>query len=224
MMIRKALESDWNIISEISKLSGYDDYINRHGRNYMDSGIIYVNDDDCVNAFIKAEFMPDNSLWFSGLRVHPDYRNQNIATSLLLFLKKFATDSGYSHLGCLVETTNTKSVNLMKKNHMDIIETYNFYNSGIDVSGYSYADLNTSHMVNINWKFAEIKNGFMIEKNNIVYSHSDNINIYTVISGDDLKLIDTGYTCAPAKFDGLIKHEKDPEFPSGYVFRLNLNS
>ena len=72
-MIRLATHDDWNSISDISARSGYVDYINRIGPSFIDSGDVILFENPNIQAFAKLEYLKDNTAWFSGLRVDPEY-------------------------------------------------------------------------------------------------------------------------------------------------------
>ena len=64
--IEPATSADWPKISEISGRSGYEDYINRIGPAYLESGqVILWKDEMDIRGFLKLEYLPDNSAWLS---------------------------------------------------------------------------------------------------------------------------------------------------------------
>ncbi|MEM0139927.1 MAG: GNAT family N-acetyltransferase [Ferroplasma sp.] len=221
-MIRKATIADWPYISEISAISGYEDYINRIGAGYLAQGDVFVNDASAITGFMKVESMPDNSMWISGLRVHPDHRRMNIASDLLQYAYSIARSTGKGYVRALVESTNYKSIGLMKKNGMSIEETFDFYNGGIDTSEYKRRDLKISHLVYYDWRFIKACKGFLASNSALVYADMPESPTYTVIYGSDFTYTDKGSTCAPASYRNSINLKRVDDFPSGELFQRKI--
>jgi len=218
-MIRKANLNDWKYISEISRISGYDDYINKIGIKYMLTGDIYVNDDNNnVNGFLKLEYLGDNSLWVGGLRVHPDYRRKNIGTDLMNYAISKGKIMNYNYLRTLVESINYRSMNLMVKLNLNKKLKIYFFNGGIKLSGYT-KDY-SKHFINDDWKFYYYNGFFYKNDSNIVYISNNRHKCYTIVSGNDFEYTGDGLTCSYKDNIGL----PPDDFKSGYLFEMLLNS
>lgn len=154
MRIRKATKSDWPRISEISKISGYNDYINHVGESYLDNGIVLVAEDKEIMGFCKADLLPDNSAWLGGLRVDPDYRRMGVAKKLTMNLIGETRKAGCKHARLLIEDGNVKSINLAEKVGFVRIKTYSFFEGGIDSNNYHQYEEHQKNYLNLGWEYA----------------------------------------------------------------------
>ncbi|EQB70601.1 MAG: hypothetical protein AMDU4_FER2C00238G0034 [Ferroplasma sp. Type II] len=222
-MIRKANPGDWNSVSHISSTAGYDDYINTHyGPSYLNSGNVYVSDNSGIDGFIKIEALKDNSLWFSGLRVSQESRRKHIATTMLEYTHKCAMKNGYNSMRCMVETNNIPSIKLMESFSMSIVQKYDFFLGGIDISSYTFNQKLKHGLVNKEWKFDSEYKGIYEIGNNQIYAYPGNLTYYTVLEGADFDYVPEGSTCVPDYLSSFIKLKPDSEFVSGYVFEKKI--
>lgn len=80
------------------------------------NGILLVGD---LNgepiALLHCRYLPDNSGWLEGLRVHPDYRRKGVATQINREALKFLKKRGINVIRGAIFEGNTASINLTKK-------------------------------------------------------------------------------------------------------------
>ncbi|AAT42919.1 GNAT family N-acetyltransferase [Picrophilus oshimae] len=190
-MIRTAGIKDWPYISYISSVAGYDDYINKAGIDYLNTGTVLVYYDDKIKGFMKIEEMPDNTIWLSGIRVDPDYRNLGIASSLIDYARKYN-----KKMRLIVEDSNYKSINMVKKNKFKEIKRFLFINGIPDVSGDEYF-IDDDTFLNYNWKFVfsgdlKYREKYIKYRDSRIFKHE---NAYQILElNDDIDFIDGGYT------------------------------
>ncbi|MEM0156784.1 MAG: GNAT family N-acetyltransferase, partial [Thermoplasmataceae archaeon] len=160
-MIDSATGKDWHKISEISKRSGYEDYINRIGPSYLDSGHVLVWKDNAeIRGFLKLEYLQDNSAWMSGLRVDPDFRRMSIGSDLTNAAIELAVNSGASCVRMLIHDGNFKSSGLAIKLGFYRVSRFAFFN-GIP-AGESIAVPEIPHEIgvqylNTGWTFIQYR-------------------------------------------------------------------
>ncbi len=156
-MIREADPSDWPSISEISRIAGYDDYINDVGPAYLLSGHVMVNIvDERIVGFLKVEILPDRSAWLSGLRVHPEYRRMKVATQLTESAITSSRKMGLHNVRLLVQQNNQKSVSLVEKIGFLRASDFCFFSGVPEILSRSppQPDLMPAY-INLGWVFCE---------------------------------------------------------------------
>ncbi len=153
MNIRPATENDWPEISGISNISGYFDYISEMGKSYMNTGTILVAEESRVVGFLKIEDLCDNSIWLSGLRVHPDYRRLGIASLLTNKAIESERSRGFSAARILVSSDNKASLALSQKAGFTIISHLEFYEGTPTCPESKPIQPAKGSMVNFGWKF-----------------------------------------------------------------------
>ena len=155
-MIRKATPGDWPSISDISRRSGYEDYINRTGSSYLEEGEVLLYEDGSIKAFSKIEYLPDNSVWFSGLRVDPDYWRSGIGQKLSEASLKFGTEKGCATARLLVYDDNTRSLGLVEKLGFRMVGKYNFIYGTPNLEDFDTVEVALDQgLINLGWKFME---------------------------------------------------------------------
>ncbi|EQD48193.1 GCN5-related N-acetyltransferase domain protein [mine drainage metagenome] len=128
MIIQTAVKDNWGRISEISKASGYIDYISQVGPSYLNGGnVIVAIENNTIAGFLKIEELCDNSYWLSGLRVHPDFRRKGIARTLTKKAIRTAKLNDFKAVRLLVSQQNVASLKLSENEGFKIIrEMINF--------------------------------------------------------------------------------------------------
>lgn len=190
MIVRKATGEDWERISEISRISGYNDYINNIGKSYLDDGIVIVAEEGVVMGFSKAEFSPDNSSWLGGLRVDPEFRRRGIAMELTNKLVEYSRDSGCRFSRLLIEDGNTKSINLAEKAGFNRVRSFSFFKGSLVNDGYSVTGPPSGTYLNLGWNFSYSddfvpdKHGIFYRKGKNLFFRSEERNFYQVIEAD----------------------------------------
>ncbi len=134
--VRKATKGDWSCISNVSRRSGYSDYINEIGEKYLDMGETIVYDKEGIHGFLKSQLMPDNSVYLSGLRVDPESRRQGIGEMLTNSMISESRMKGVTRARILVEPSNVASLSLAHKMRFKDIEQFHFYLGSIDTGGF----------------------------------------------------------------------------------------
>ncbi len=152
-MIRTASRDDWKSISEISKRSGYVDYINKIGPSFMDTGEVLLYEEDDVQAFAKLEYLQDNSAWFSGLRVDPEYWRKGVGTILTKATIERARQQGSQQFRALVFEDNFRSLKLFRNLGCQEIKTYDFFLGLPDLGTFQTHPTNITGYVDIDWAF-----------------------------------------------------------------------
>ena len=231
-MIRKATLGDWPSISDISSRSGYEDYINRLGSSYLDEGEVLVYEDGSIMGFAKIEFLEDNSVWFSGLRVDPDHWRSGIGRKLTEASLKLATERKATIARLLVYDDNEKSLSLVEKMGFQKIEKYAFLNGMPDTGSMESTSTHPGKgLINIGWKFIDASK---CARSTAILYYREKLKIlgaggrtFEILSSGDSKiaLSGDGYTCAKEAVDlaGCISNYNDLEASSGYVFEKVLS-
>ena len=230
MPIRCAELGDWGPISYISRIAGYDDYINEMGVSYIANRDVYLYESEgVIKGFIKIENVFGKSQWLSGLRVHPDYRRSGIALELTDFALRKAEEDGLRTSRLLIEEHNAPSLNLSAKCGFTKRDCYYFLNGSPVPTGIEKDCMPVSGtVVDIGWKFAEIGE---IPSNLIVFIESGEWvfmkfgdRYHAACAGThDFSLAGKGETCVNHRHmtPGLMKYIM-PEFPSACLFEKRI--
>lgn len=221
-MIRPATEDDWQAISNISTRSGYIDYINMVGPSYLSDGEVLVYENPDIQGFTKIEYMPDNSAWFSGLRVDPDHWRSGIAKQLTDYGLKRVTERRCSAVRLLVFSDNLRSLKLVDKMGFKKIQEYNFYNGIPEVHGFEKSTVRIDGLVNHGWEFARSDNEkFTLYKNSGWQFLSTNEHTFEILSIGDGKIhfVEGGFTCVKSSLgtSALLDSFQGGDFPSGFI-------
>ncbi len=211
--IRMAGSNDWPHISRISRDSGYEDYINSIGPEYMKDGTIILCETDEVCGFLKVEMLPDNSSWLSGIRVDPGHWRMGVADSLTNAAVVYALSRKASCARMLIQDENHRSVSLALKNGFSQRSRYLFFEGKFDVSGMSPSGDRIDTLVNIGWRYANhsrLKEGMgslMKGKKSTVFVYQDHEETFQVIDlEEEVSLLPGSLTCLTCVPVGLAKY------------------
>ena len=236
MNIRTATLSDWDHISNISKISGYIDYISQIGPAYINDGTVIVGEDTgTITGFLKIEELIDNTSWLGGLRVHPDFRRKGIAMQLTREAVNMGKVRGHTATRILISTDNVASIELSKKSGFKIISEQLFFSGFPDVKNGKYVSPVNDKLINYGWKygywtFEEFgpKVDF-IQEGNIIYSlmkeEEQQSSYGQIISGEgEIELDGEGITSIDKRLTGNIKIKGNPMegFTSAYILEIKL--
>ena len=207
-MIRKASVDDWPSISDISRRSGYEDYINRIGIAYLDEGEVWLYEDTRIKGFSKIEFLSDNSVWFSGLRVDPDYWRSGIGQQLSEASLKAGTERGCTSARLLVYEDNAKSLGLVEKMGFRIVSKYNFIYGIPNLEDFNFDGVLIDHgLINVGWKFVQASKAYPV-KAQLYYSTKWSVmgtgdNTFEILSAREPLSLSKGlgFTCAKSSLD-----------------------
>ena len=152
--IRTATLSDWDHISNISKISGYLDYINNIGPSYINNGMVIVGEEaGTITGFLKIEELIDNTSWVGGLRIHPDYRRKGIALQLTREAVNMGKVRGHTAARILVSTDNLASLELSKKSGFTIISEQLLFSGFPKFKNGNYVSPVKDRLINYGWKY-----------------------------------------------------------------------
>ncbi len=236
MNIRTATLSDWDHISNISKISGYIDYISQIGPSYINDGTVIVGEDSgTITGFLKIEELIDNTSWLGGLRVHPDFRRKGIAMQLTREAVNMGKVRGHTATRILISTDNVASIELSKKSGFKIISEQLFFSGFPDVKNGKYVSPVNDKLINYGWKYGYWtidefgpKVDF-IQEGNIIYSlmkeEEQQSSYVQIISGEgEIELDGEGITSIDKRLTGNIKIKGNPMegFTSAYILEIKL--
>lgn len=235
MKVRTALKGDWPSISEVSKISGYEDWINEIGEGFLNSGTVLLAEDETLAGFMKLEFLDDNSAWFSALRVHPDSRRKGVGTSLTDYGLKIARNGGASYARLLIESSNVKSIGLATKLGFSKKEEFRLFSGTFDISQFRKVDFNGKAYVNLGWFFVRfpdykgsdgeiVGNGSLILFSQPKHEGPPNQTVILHHGLGDVKTIEEGYTSSPLKWSKQIEDFLHPleGFSKANLYELSL--
>lgn len=230
MIVREANSHDWPAISDISRRSGYNDYINRWGESYLDSGTVIIAEEDTPVGFSKVERLPDNSSWLSGLRVDPDHWRNGIGRLLTVKGIELARSSGSYAARMIVEDDNVRSRSLSEKLGFHNAAEYRFFSGGIDLHGYSLEDANVNDLLSIGWRFMdagrsdEIPGKFYRKGGNLVFVNDQKTSFQVLSAGEDLIREGEGMTvCRENVYNSAFASLQIMEdFPAGILYEMFL--
>lgn len=231
-MIRKATREDWPAISDISRRSGYVDYINMEGLSFLSDGeVLVVEESNQVRGFTKIEYLPDNTCWFSGLRVDPDYWRSGYGGMLTDESIAMARARSCPSARMLVYEDNFRSLKLSQKRGFREVLGYHFFHGLPDTDDFENGRSKVVGYVNIGWKFAFFQkdnpkdfHSFSREGWHLIQTRDDTMQVLEV-GWNPMEIgSENGFTCIETK-----KGEK-PENPfttevetsSGLVLELKL--
>jgi GNAT superfamily N-acetyltransferase len=228
--IRFGSEKDWEDISRISRASGYDDYINKIGPDYVKEGTILICDIDGPCGFLKIELLPDASAWLSGIRVDPEHWRMGIGESLTSAALLFAMNRGAKVARMLIHFENHRSISLAIKNGFIPVNRFLFFDGKPDISGMLESGKRFDALVNIGWRFAtHAKLGpgigtLLANQWSSVFVYHDHQETFHILEIEkEISLIRGGETCILEPIASLIKEGKRLEgFDDASVYEKPL--
>lgn len=127
MNIRKAKASDKNIVFEFCKDTfSWGDYIDKVWNHWITEGHLYVLEKDIPLGICHA-FFSENQVWIEGIRIHPLFRRQGLASNLISHVELIAQKQNISVSLMLIDTKNSSSLFMAKNLNYEIIQTWRFY-------------------------------------------------------------------------------------------------
>lgn len=234
LIVRVALPEDWNGISEVSRLSGYEDYINRIGPEYLKDGeVIVALHDKAIVGFMKMQDVCDGSSWFSGIRVHPNFRRLSVATSLTDKAIELARTRGIGQVRLLIQDSNSPSIALARKFGFRPVDRFAFFNGHPKIKeqeSHGPSELGNPEFLNMGWIFvpyskvnpAELER-ISFEKNGTGYKSGKNM-IQIVSCDDGTSLEGDAYCCMEVKngIPSSLMRYLDTEFDYASVFQSEI--
>ena len=227
--IRRATENDWPEISRISREAGYEDYINRVGKRYLDDGVVIICNSDVTCGFLKIELLPDGSSWLSGIRVDPQHRKIGVAASLTNSALLYSSMAGCSIVRMLIRYENTASINLARKGGFKEKLHLYFYDGVLDGTGKTRSIDRNDELVNIGWKFAtcnKIRDGEVkTDGSSDIFFFNDMEESTQLIRSDKrVPIIGNGVTCIPERLKHLYEGYAGMEgFEQAFVFERKIS-
>ncbi|MHB8360731.1 MAG: GNAT family N-acetyltransferase, partial [Thermoplasmataceae archaeon] len=154
MIIQTAVKDDWERISEISKASGYIDYISQMGPSYLNGGkVIVAIDNNTIAGFLKIEELCDNTYWLSGLRVHPGFRRKGIARTLTEEAIRSARKHNFTAVRIAVSQHNVASLKLTESEGFKITHEMINFKGVPEANDTRNIPAISNKMVNYGWKY-----------------------------------------------------------------------
>lgn len=227
--IRRATENDWPEISRISREAGYEDYINRVGKRYLDDGVVIICNSDVTCGFLKIELLPDGSSWLSGIRVDPQHRKIGVAASLTNSALLYSSMAGCSIVRMLIQYENTASINLARKGGFKERSHLYFYDGVLDGTSMTRSVDRNDELVNIGWKFAtcnKIRDGEVkTDGSSDIFFFNDTEESTQLIRSDKrVPIIGNGITCIPERLKHLYEGYAGMEgFEQAFVFERKIS-
>ena len=227
--IRIAKENDWPEISRISREAGYEDYINRVGKRYLDDGLVIICNSDVTCGFLKIELLPDGSSWLSGIRVDPQHRKIGVAASLTNSALLYSSMAGCSIVRMLIQYENTASINLARKGGFKERSHLYFYDGVLDGTSMTRSVDRNDELVNIGWKFAtcnKIRDGEVkTDGSSDIFFFNDTEESTQLIRSDKrVPIIGNGITCIPERLKHLYEGYAGMEgFEQAFVFERKIS-
>ncbi len=235
MIIRIATKEDWGAISNLSRISGYSDWINDTGIEFLESGYTMVAEGEGILGFAKAEDAGDGSMWLSALRVHPSHRRRGIGEDITKFALELAKKRGSKFARMFVEPSNQKSINLVKKLGFEFREDYSIFCGSIDTSGWQLSNLEEDVYVGAGWAFVRLKDYGLSdlsvkEREGVIVIEKDRPNnnaFQTIIISGELKMLsvtNSGYVAVPSKWQDQVAKFLKPfeDFAAASLFELKI--
>ena len=157
--IRRAIPEDWDQISRLSAISGYEDYINEMGPAFLDDGTILIAENRIPIGFMKISTLPDNFAWFSAVRVHPDYRRLGVGNSLMKEALKLADDGKTRGCRLMIENSNFRSKGLALKNGFHVVLDLLLFEGGFSRDGLMRSKIEDDEFFSMGWEFCLFSKG-----------------------------------------------------------------
>ncbi len=181
MRIRDAVEADWPSISNISRRSGYEDYINNSwGPSYLEDGRVMIAEDTEALGFARIDMLPDGAAWFSGLRVDPDHWRKGVGTEITKRLVQESKSMGANAIRMTVESANFRSRKLVEKMEFTNIGNYFYFDGTANLTGYEETEISEDHYVSLRWRFVRsgvsenIPGKFYSKGKNVIFVNEEN--------------------------------------------------
>ena len=126
IIIRKATLADLDSILEVENLSFESDMFSRNQFIYLitrsKGAFLVAKFNDRIMGYISSlSNVRTKIVRIYSIAVHPDARRKNIAQSLIDKIIEYSLQNHFSTIVLEVKTTNTKAINLYKKNGFDVL-------------------------------------------------------------------------------------------------------
>lgn len=229
--IRIASEDDWPRVSHISQISGYVDYINRVGKNYMRWGTVLMAEDNGeALGFLLLQFQKDRSGWLSGIRVHPDHRKQGVAMALTERALSICSDNSLKEVRMLIHTDNEASIALARSAGFSIMQVLSFTEGILDLSGYDETHEVPKEPIFYDWKVIKPSNideipGKVFRRGmDAIHFYSDGEQkYYHVCRGDQIRgIVGDGIISYVKDKCQVIGVESEDPIEDSYIFRKSI--
>ena len=115
-----------------------------------------IAEEEVALGFMKSEPVPDGSVWFSALRVHPLHRRKGVGEALTSFAIELARKNNSTYVRLIIEPTNSASMNLASKFGFHRMEEYRFFSGTFDSAGLERVDFSGDVYINLGWSFAKL--------------------------------------------------------------------
>ncbi|MCW6168879.1 MAG: GNAT family N-acetyltransferase [Thermoplasmatales archaeon] len=228
-MIRLAKDQDWIQISEVSKRSGYEDYINREGKAYLKWGEVLVYEDGSIGGFSKIEYLDDGSAWLSGLRVHPAFWRKGIGTKLTEASIERALEHSCTSVRMLINDENEASLNLSLKLGFRILESFYFLDGIPLLDRFEASEINYDGLLNNGWKFTKNKGPVpsFVKGNGerwVIYRGVSETAQILQKSSEPIGFTGSGYTCISSNvnLNTILEKHLDLEFTFAHVMEKKI--
>lgn len=230
MAFRQASRSDWEAISRISTRSGYNDYINRIGPEYIDDGIVTLAEEDGeIMGFSKVDWLPDGCTWLSGLRVDPAHWRKGAGSALTSKAVEISREGGAKAARMLIEESNTGSRALSLKLGFREVEKYVFLEGQPVLVNFRETGFSSDERIAMGWRFVHgsenVDSGrFLTDGESTVYINDERPSCHVLVPGGKLEGSGDGMTiCRADEYDGRMSgFHKMGDFGPGLLYEMDL--
>ncbi len=129
MIVSNITDKEKKRVLEICKNTfSWGDYIADVWDSWKKEGnFLVVHDDNTPVAICHASILKEKQVWIEGIRVDEKFRKKGYASKLVTESEKIGKQNQCPTSFMLIESTNTKSLELAKKLNYENFETWNFY-------------------------------------------------------------------------------------------------
>ena len=182
MKIRHAKSDDKNpVLAFCNHTFSWGDYIHDVWDIWIKEGNLYVITHDTIAGLCHGAFF-GSFVWIEGIRIHPSFRNQGLASHLVRHIESLAAKRKIRKSCMLIDTNNLPSLCMAKKLGYEILDMWNFYSllpqqtkhASVQF-GYSKALTLMKHYVK-SWRWISLDEeslSSLLESHKIIYSDSN---------------------------------------------------
>lgn len=127
ILIRDAVNSDkFSVLNFCKDTFSWGDYIQDVWDYWLSEGNLLIIQKEYPIGICHALFSK-NHVWIEGIRIHPNFHRQSLASNLVKHIELLAKERQIFLSLMLIDTENTSSLSMAKSLNYQIFQTWNFY-------------------------------------------------------------------------------------------------
>ncbi len=228
MKIREANASDKkSVLKFCQNTFSWGDYIDHVWDFWLDEGHLFLTEKQFPVGICHA-FYSCNQVWVEGIRVDPNFRNQKIASDLILHAENVGRQRNALFSYMLIDVDNLPSLSLSNSLKYNVFQTWHFYslepkpNAGQDIKFEKCLNLQLYPQYVRSWRWISIDDDVMKslhEQNSLVaFGHGTGKSLAIFAASDhfDRTLIVTLFSNSDDSTSSILSFLQNYSAENGY--------